>query len=245
MGRPSLDTGGEIAVIDLVAHLYATQGLRRDLCAIWDKYSAATADERKQKGFEIVRNYHSQLTRMFRDGTFDQHNTLILLRFVLIFFMRARYWSIKTRARVLLEDTSSTRREKNTTREKKKGCTKVGLLFLRTCSRAGEAEKARFFLCNVWNAKRCETWTSVRVRGCVHEARLVALLTFCFPSSSYFRSRRRVLRYWRLAFGVGRVCRCSERGDWRSRNASWNWKIRLKLLSKLGEAVDEEKRIVP
>jgi len=78
MGRPSLDTGGEIAVIDLVAHLYSTQGLRRDLCAIWDKYSAATTDERKQKGFEIVRNYHSQLTRMFRDGTFDQHNTVIL-----------------------------------------------------------------------------------------------------------------------------------------------------------------------
>ena len=74
MGRPSLDTGGEIAVIDLVAHLYSTQGLRRDLCAIWDKYSAATTDERKQKGFEIVRNYHSQLTRMFRDGTFDHHN---------------------------------------------------------------------------------------------------------------------------------------------------------------------------
>jgi hypothetical protein len=91
MGRPSLDTGGEIAVIDLVAHLYSTQGLRRDLCAIWDKYSAATTDERKQEGFEIARNYHSQLTRMFRDGTFDQHNTLILLRFVLIFFMRARY----------------------------------------------------------------------------------------------------------------------------------------------------------
>jgi len=70
MGRPSLDTGGEIAVIDLVAHLYSTKGLRRDLCAIWDRYSAATTEERKQKGFEIVRNYHSQLTRMFRDGTF-------------------------------------------------------------------------------------------------------------------------------------------------------------------------------
>ncbi|CAL6426194.1 unnamed protein product [Bathycoccus prasinos] len=67
MGRPSLDTGGEIAVIDLVAHLYSTKGLRRDLCAIWDRYSAATTEERKQKGFEIVRNYHSQLTRMFRD----------------------------------------------------------------------------------------------------------------------------------------------------------------------------------
>jgi len=67
MGRASLDTDGEIAVIDLVAHLYSTKGFRRDLCAIWDKYSAATTEERKQKGFEIVRNYHSQLTRMFRD----------------------------------------------------------------------------------------------------------------------------------------------------------------------------------
>tara|TARA_B110000003_G_scaffold65885_1_gene66712 strand:+ start:513 stop:791 length:279 start_codon:yes stop_codon:yes gene_type:complete len=86
MGRPSLDTGGEIAVIDLVAHLYSTKGLRRDLCAIWDRYSAATTEERKQKGFEIVRNYHSQLTRMFRDGTFWPMHVLVLLRFALAFF---------------------------------------------------------------------------------------------------------------------------------------------------------------
>ena len=90
MGRPSLDTGGEIAVIDLVAHLYSTKGLRRDLCAIWDKYSAATTEERKQKGFEIVRNYHSQLTRMFRDGTsgLPTHFSLVTSRFSkFLFFM--------------------------------------------------------------------------------------------------------------------------------------------------------------
>ena len=89
MGRASLDTDGEIAVIDLVAHLYSTKGFRRDLCAIWDKYSAATTEERKQKGFEIVRNYHSQLTRMFRDGTLPTHFSLVTSRFSkFLFFMR-------------------------------------------------------------------------------------------------------------------------------------------------------------
>tara|TARA_B100000401_G_scaffold431111_1_gene366738 strand:+ start:201 stop:629 length:429 start_codon:yes stop_codon:yes gene_type:complete len=88
MGRASLDTDGEIAVIDLVAHLYSTKGFRRDLCAIWDKYSAATTEERKQKGFEIVRNYHSQLTRMFRDGTLPTHFSLVTSRFSkFLFFM--------------------------------------------------------------------------------------------------------------------------------------------------------------
>ena len=145
MGRPSLDTGGEIAVIDLVAHLYATQGLRRDLCAIWDKYSAATTDERKQKGFEIVRNYHSQLTRMFRDGTFDQHNALILLRFVLIFFMRALL--IRKNSR-----TSSPRRhilnegerEKYDTR-KEKGVHKSRSSFSSNLFACGRGRKARSF----------------------------------------------------------------------------------------------------
>ena len=89
MGRASLDTDGEIAVIDLVAHLYSTKGFRRDLCAIWDKYSAATTEERKQKGFEIVRNYHSQLTRMFRDGTLPTYFSLVTSRFSkFLFFMR-------------------------------------------------------------------------------------------------------------------------------------------------------------
>jgi hypothetical protein len=68
MGRASLDSGGELAVIDLVAHLYQASGLRKELQIVWEKYSEATKEERKQKGFEIVRNYHSQLTRMFRDG---------------------------------------------------------------------------------------------------------------------------------------------------------------------------------
>jgi len=143
MGRPSLDTGGEIAVIDLVAHLYSTQGLRRDLCAVWDKYSAATTDERKQKGFEIVRNYHSQLTRMFRDGTFDQHNTVILLRFVLIFFMRALLIRKNSRTssppRHILNEGE---REKY---EKKKGVHKSRSSFssnLFACERGG---KARYF----------------------------------------------------------------------------------------------------
>ena len=90
MGRASLDTDGEIAVIDLVAHLYSTKGFRRDLCGVWDKYSAATTEERKQKGFEIVRNYHSQLTRMFRDGTsgLPTYFSLVTSRFSkFLFFM--------------------------------------------------------------------------------------------------------------------------------------------------------------
>ena len=88
MGRASLDTDGEIAVIDLVAHLYSTKGFRRDLCGVWDKYSAATTEERKQKGFEIVRNYHSQLTRMFRDGTLPTLFSLVTSRFSkFLFFM--------------------------------------------------------------------------------------------------------------------------------------------------------------
>lgn len=159
MGRPSLDTGGEIAVIDLVAHLYSTQGLRRDLCAIWDKYSAATTDERKQKGFEIVRNYHSQLTRMFRDGTFDQHNTVILLRFVLIFFMRALLIRKNSRTK-----THPQRGRERKIRKEKRGAQKSVFFFLELV-RVRERRKSKIFLCDVWNAKRCDTWTSVSVRG--------------------------------------------------------------------------------
>ena len=184
MGRPSLDTGGEIAVIDLVAHLYSTQGLRRDLCAIWDKYSAATTDERKQKGFEIVRNYHSQLTRMFRDGTFDQHNTVILLRFVLIFFMRALLIRKNSRTSPPRRHNLARREKKIRNAKRKRGAQKSVFFFLELV-RVRERRKSKIFLCDVWNAKRCDTWTSVSVRGCVHDARLVALLTFCFPSSSY------------------------------------------------------------
>ena len=61
---------GSFAMIDLVAHLYrGTSDDRRALATIWTRYSDATEDERRKKGFEIVRMHHATLTRMFRDGT--------------------------------------------------------------------------------------------------------------------------------------------------------------------------------
>jgi len=57
-----------LAVIDLVATLY-TGGVhdRRALAAAWQKYSDLTVNERRQKGFELVRSHHQLLTRMFKD----------------------------------------------------------------------------------------------------------------------------------------------------------------------------------
>ena len=64
------DAEGSFAMIDLVAHLYrGTSDDRRALATIWTRYSDATEDERRKKGFEIVRMHHATLTRMFRDGT--------------------------------------------------------------------------------------------------------------------------------------------------------------------------------
>ena len=61
---------GSFAMIDLVAHLYrGTSDDRRAFATIWTRYSDATEDERRKKGFEIVRMHHATLTRMFRDGT--------------------------------------------------------------------------------------------------------------------------------------------------------------------------------
>ena len=64
------DAEGSFAMIDLVAHLYrGTSDDRRALATIWTRYSDATEEERRKKGFEIVRMHHATLTRMFRDGT--------------------------------------------------------------------------------------------------------------------------------------------------------------------------------
>jgi hypothetical protein len=98
---------------------------------------------------------------MFRDGTFDQHNTLILLRFVLILFMRARYWSIKTRARVLLEDTSSTRREKKKRHAKRKRGAQKSVFFFFELVRVRERRKKRDFF---MQCMECETLRDMDVR---------------------------------------------------------------------------------
>lgn len=69
MTLASDERDGSFAVIDLVAHLYrGSSEDRRALAAIWTRYSDATSDERRSKGFEIVRMHHATLTRMFRDG---------------------------------------------------------------------------------------------------------------------------------------------------------------------------------
>ena len=64
------DAEESFAMIDLVAHLYrGSRDDRRALATIWTRYSDATVDERRRRGFEIVRMHHATLTRMFRDGT--------------------------------------------------------------------------------------------------------------------------------------------------------------------------------
>ena len=69
MPRALEDDHGSFAVIDLVAHLYrGGADDRRELAKIWARYSDATVEERKTKGFEMVRMHHATLTRMFRDG---------------------------------------------------------------------------------------------------------------------------------------------------------------------------------
>ena len=72
MPRALEDDHGSFAVIDLVAHLYrGGADDRRELAKIWARYSDATVEERKTKGFEMVRMHHATLTRMFRDGACD------------------------------------------------------------------------------------------------------------------------------------------------------------------------------
>ena len=63
-----MDTNAELAVIDLVAHLYAGSSTERQaLARMWQKYSADSEAERKQRGFETVRAHHQTLSRMFED----------------------------------------------------------------------------------------------------------------------------------------------------------------------------------
>ena len=58
----------DLAVIDLVAHLYTGSFTdRRELAKIWDKYTAESEAERKQPGFELVREKHRALSRAFED----------------------------------------------------------------------------------------------------------------------------------------------------------------------------------
>ncbi|ACO66904.1 hypothetical protein MICPUN_63386 [Micromonas commoda] len=62
-----VDMGRGIAVIDLVLHMYRRSPTRRKLAELWAKYTEDSADERKWKGFELVRVHHQTLTRMFCD----------------------------------------------------------------------------------------------------------------------------------------------------------------------------------
>jgi hypothetical protein len=70
------DAEESFAMIDLVAHLYrGSRDDRRALATIWTRYSDATVDERRRRGFEIVRMHHATLSRIFRDGARDARET--------------------------------------------------------------------------------------------------------------------------------------------------------------------------